>query len=132
MKLYGINSYFTIKEFECPCGCGFGSREEDISERLIYRLNDMRKFMNRPLVVTSGARCAEYNIVVGSRPSSAHLPNPNTHQCEAADIAIDSALVRYLFVKLAFYVGFERIGIHDDFVHVDVATHLPEEVLWMY
>lgn len=132
MKLYGPNSFFETKEFTCPCGCGFGSQVHDTSERLIDWLNEIRILVNRPILITSGARCKTYNEQIGGAPNSAHLPNPETHQCEAADLKVQGGIERLEIIKLALYIGFRRIGCAKDFVHLDVAKHLPNEVLWTY
>ena len=132
MKLYGAQSYFTTQEFACKCGCGFGSQESDISEKLIRYLNEVRKLYGNPMTVNSGARCTTYNASIGGKPNSAHLPNPSTHQCEAVDISISGGNQRYLLMKMGIYSGFRRLGLADDFIHFDVAQHLPEEVIWVY
>ena len=132
MKLYGSDSYFTTKEFTCPCGCGFGSQEEHISEKLIRYLNEVRILFNQPMTVTSGARCKIYNESIGGKPNSAHLPNPLTHQCEAVDISLIGGNQRYMLMKLGIYSGFRRLGIAKDFIHFDVSSHLPSDVTWVY
>lgn len=132
MKLYGTDSYFTTKEFECKCGCGFGSTEKDISEKLICYLNEVRELINQPLTVTSGARCKEYNLSINGSINSAHLPNPNSNQCEAVDIKVISGSMRWGIVRLGVYCGFRRMGVDKHFIHLDVAVHLPTPVLWTY
>lgn len=132
MKLYGPHSRFTTEEFACKCGCGFGSQEADISFLLIGTLNLMREVYRKPMMVTSGARCAEYNKKVGGTPLSAHLPNPTTGQCEAADIFVGSDEDRLGLVRLSMRYGFSRIGLAPTFVHVDVSTSLPSPRLWLY
>lgn len=132
MKLYGSESFFTTQEFACKCGCGFGTQEKDISEKLIRFLNEMRVLFDAPMTISSGARCTAYNLSIGGAPNSAHLPNPETHQCEAADISLVGGHSRCLLVKLAIYCGFRRIGVDKNFVHVDVARHLLTETMWTY
>lgn len=132
MKLYGPNTYFDTREFECACGCRFGSQEKDISEKLIRYLNEVRKLLNAPITITSGARCKTYNLSIGGSPNSAHLPNPNTNQCEAADVSVVGGQSRYFITKFAIYAGFKRIGVDKNFVHVDVAEHLQYDMMWTY
>jgi hypothetical protein len=124
MRLYPEVSYFTTGEFECPCDCGFGSLEEDISEELISKLNIMRALYGKPMVVTSGARCDEYNNAVGGVANSAHLPHPASGQCRAVDILVRNGNARLDLVDLARMVGIERIGIAPDFLHLDVEDEL--------
>jgi len=132
MRLYDIESKFTTTEFACPCGCGFGTKPEDIDRRLVDRLNIMRMLVARPLTITSGARCAAYNASVGGKPLSAHLPHHDTRQCRAADILVRSSEERTEMVQLAYAVGFTRLGFGPNFLHVDVAWDLPSPVAFMY
>jgi len=133
MKLYELGSYFTTGEFTCPCGsCTFGSKESDIDKRLIDKLNILRILYGSPLVVTSGARCAQYNAEEGGAVNSAHLPHSQTGQCRAADILVAGGLHRHELVTLAQKVGFERIGIAKHFLHLDVAWDLPTPNIFIY
>jgi hypothetical protein len=124
MKLYPGVSYFTTSEFECPCDCGFGSLEEDISEELIGKLNIMRTLYGQSMVVTSGARCDEYNHAIGGVENSAHLPHPVSGQCRAVDILVRNGKARLDLIDLARVTGFERIGIAPNFLHLDVEDEL--------
>lgn len=133
MKLYPGKSYFTTGEFQCPCDCGFGSRQEDIEEDLIERLNAMRLLYGKSMVVTSGARCDEYNHAVGGVEDSAHLPHPITGRCRAVDILVRNSEERIYLVDLARMMGIDRIGLADTFVHLDVETVLlPSPVMFHY
>lgn len=134
MKLYGSGSRFTTEEFECKCGCGFGSKESDISRELIEKLNILRKHYGRALYVNSGARCRKYNDskAVKGNMRSAHLPHTQTGQCRGVDLRVRYGSERYDILKLAFALGWERIGIAKSFVHLDVAWDLPKEVTWLY
>lgn len=132
MKLYPLGSYFTTEEFECPCECGFGVQESDIDENLIEYLNIMRLLYGKPMVVTSGARCQDYNTEVGGLPNSAHLPHPLTAQCRAVDILVRSGYARSELIELAHTIGINRIGVGPDFLHFDVAWDLPNPVMFNY
>jgi len=132
MTLYDIESRFTTGEFKCKCDCGFGSVPEHIDPNLINKLNMMRILYEEPMVVTSGARCHEYNDKIGGEPESAHLPHSITSQCRAADIYIPNSLDRSILLDLAKRVGFERIGIADIFLHLDVAWDLPTPRTFIY
>jgi hypothetical protein len=64
--------------------------------------------------------------MVGGGENSAHLRGT------AADIKCLYAADRYLLVMLALEAGFTRIGIGEDFIHLDVDTTLPQNVIWVY
>jgi hypothetical protein len=132
MKLYQLDSYFTTTEFRCPCQCGFGSEEKHIDENLIEMLNMMRLLYGKPMVVTSGARCKDYNASVGGLPNSAHLPHPLTGQCRAVDIVVTNGADRYDLLSLAHRLGLTRIGLGKTFLHFDVAWDLPDPVIFNY
>ncbi len=132
MKLYHQNSRFTTEEFMCPCGCVFGTVEEDINENLISTLNMMRTMYGKPMVVTSGARCEQYNAQIGGVPNSAHLPHPDTSQCRAVDIHVGNSHDRFDLLSIAHRLGITRIGIANTFIHLDVAWDLPDEVIFTY
>lgn len=131
-RLYDIHSKFTTQEFTCPCDCGFGSDPDDVSEELITKLNFIRYVYQHPLMVTSGARCVDYNRQVGGVEGSAHTPDPENGQCQAADILVRSGYDRALLLELAHRIGIQRIGITESFFHFDVATHLPSPRIWVY
>ena len=132
MRLYDLESKFTTEEFTCPCQCGFGSKPEDIDRTLIDKLNLIRILIGRPLIVTSGARCAAYNASIGGKPFSAHLSHAETKQCRAADIAVRTGHDRIELIQVALAVGFTRLGIGANFLHLDVAWDLPTPVMWVY
>lgn len=125
-------SKFTTKEFACPCGCGFGSKPEDVSQELIFKLNIIRHWYGNPMIVKSGARCAQYNAGIGGEVNSAHLPHPATRQCRAADIYVPDSAARFKLIKHAHHFGIERMGDGQRFLHLDVAWDLPRPVSWVY
>ena len=133
MRLYDIESKFTSGEFACPCGnCVFGSKESDIDNRLIDKLNIMRILYDKPLIVTSGARCLAHNKEIGGAENSAHLPHTHTKQCRAVDILVSGGAHRTELMDLAKRAGFERIGIAGHFLHLDVAWDLPTPNIFIY
>lgn len=132
MRLYDIQSKFTTSEFRCKCNCEFGSKPEHIDETLINKLNMMRILYARPMVVTSGARCQAHNDEVRGEPNSAHLPHSDTGQCRAVDIAVSDGSNRSVLLDLAYRVGFQRVGIAETFLHLDVAWDLQSPTTFIY
>lgn len=129
--MYG-SSYFTEKDFACRCGCGFGSKESDISQDLVHALVGMRLLVNRAIVINSGARCPDYNTVLGGKPNSAHLRD-EFGQCRAADIQATNSKDRKEIMEAAMRWGIKRIGIAQSFVHIDVAVGGPyPPSYWLY
>ncbi len=83
-------------------------------------------------------RCPECNTKAGGKPTSAHLKGL------AVDIDIFCSNDIYRLLKEAYKRDFNRIGIKfekkdsngkiivDGFLHLDIDTTLPQEVIWAY
>lgn len=115
-------AYFTNEEFQCKCGkCPV----QPVDPVLLARLNGLRSKYGKPIYITSGWRCEDYNKKVGGVGDSAHLDGT------AADIFCTSSHDRYIL--LFHSIGlFNRIGIGTTFLHVDVSTSHPQEMVWLY
>lgn len=73
--------YFTMKEFECRCGCVMPAEAKANIEALVHNVLDpVRDAYDKPIGVNSGFRCEKHNKAVGGVPRSQHLVG------EAADI----------------------------------------------
>jgi uncharacterized protein YcbK (DUF882 family) len=115
-------SYFTDEEFQCKCG---KCKVKPVDPVLLARLNGLRSQYGKPIYITSAWRCEEQNKKVGGVAASAHLEG------QAADIFCTSSHDRYLL--LFHSIGsFHRIGIGATFLHVDVSTDHPQELIWLY
>jgi zinc D-Ala-D-Ala carboxypeptidase len=114
-------SYFKSEEFECPC-----CNKVIISAFLIHLLNKIREGLGKPMIVSSGYRCKKHNKKIGGADNSAHLRGT------ASDIACDNSRDRYKIIYLAYQAGFNRIGIHEKFIHLDIDEKLPRSVLFLY
>jgi uncharacterized protein YcbK (DUF882 family) len=110
--------HFEFEEFACPC-CG----ENRTSLDFAYRLDKARESAATPFVITSGYRCEDYNM--GS-PTSSHLKGL------AADISAPDSHTRFLILRALFEHGFTRIGIGEDFIHVDDDEEKPSRLAWTY
>ena len=120
--MYDINQdldYFTKEEFACQY-----TGENEISDRLLLKLDLLRARCGFPFDITSGYRSVDH-------PIEAKKETPGTHaQGIAADIKATSASQRYDIVKQALALGFTGIGIAKSFVHVDTRGNTP--VMWLY
>lgn len=105
--------WFKPAEFDSP---------ELMSTKLLQRLDTVRTMARVPMVVTSSYRRGD---------KAAHGSGT------AVDVADNSAgrpvssRWRMAVVRAALAVGFNRIGIYDRHVHLDVDETLPQEVLWV-
>jgi len=88
---------------------------------LIAKLQELRDLINKPIIVTSGYRCQQYNKSIGGYANSPH--------CEglAADIYCKSVNIYDLAGRADLI--FPRIGIYPDnnFIHVDIVKPHPSK-----
>lgn len=116
--------YFSEPEFHCKC-----NRQHEvqvIDERLIWMLDLARDRAGLPFVITSGYRCIEHNTEVGGVVNSAHLKGL------AADIHVENPRARWIILKSLLSIGFCRIGIGRNFIHVDIDDTKEMGVVWLY
>ncbi|MHC4183882.1 MAG: D-Ala-D-Ala carboxypeptidase family metallohydrolase, partial [Planctomycetota bacterium] len=110
-----MKSYFTLEEFQCTC-CG----KADMSIVLVEILNNIRHELGKPIFISSGYRCKEYNEAVGGVWDSAHTNG------EAVDISTANSSYRYAIIGLALKHGIKRIGVGGMFTHVDIDKTKPQ------
>ena len=80
-------------------------------------LNRVREHFRRPVRITSGHRCLEYNRSVGSMDGSQHV------QGRAADIMVDGVSPRLVYETLCeWYPRKYGIGRYNTFTHIDTRT----------
>lgn len=113
--------YFIPEEFQCTCGCG-----KDVVDELKELLDRTRGLAGIPIFINSGARCIQQNEKVGGSKTSSHTKGL------AADIRTKNSNERYKVLDALLSIGFTRIGIADSFIHIDIDTQKPQNVLWTY
>lgn len=85
--------YFTDKELACRCvRCGMNVKPE-----LRKVLEQIREDYGKPIYVTSGARCPEYNRKVGGARKSAHMEGI------AVDVLRTPELLEWIMPRLDHY-----------------------------
>lgn len=120
MRLY---KYFELSEFDSPDEEGSG---ELMEHDVIERLDVVRDLCGFPLIITSGYRTIEHNKKVGGVANSSHLLG------YAVDIAVTDSRKRFILLDAVITAGFLRIGIGDDFIHVDCDPEKSQVVIWTY
>jgi len=112
---------FTPDEFACPCGC------ENITDAMfVKRLQAARTIADTFFIILSGHRCPDYNREVGGVEDSSHIKGL------AVDIRCTSSTNRMTIEKALLLAGFNRIGIGENFIHVDMDTEKPQNIIWTY
>lgn len=116
--------HFRPSEFHCRCGCGLGFDAMDQS--ILDLLESCRVAAEIPFVITSSIRCKAHNDAVGGADRSAHLTG------HAVDIRATTGGHKRAILKAALTWGAPRIGVAKDFIHLDTAPYLVQNVVWTY
>ena len=111
--------HFSLEEFNCT-----HTGNNEMSEVFLVKLDRLRGLCGFPFIITSGYRDP-------SHPIEAAKASPGTHsEGIAADIRITNSRQRFLLLHHAFALGFNGIGIANDFIHLDTRKATP--VVWTY
>ena len=122
-----LSEHFSKVDFVCRCGkC---NNQFTINPALLSKLDTMRGFLPT-MKITSGYRCPAHSVAVGGHVDDAHTTG------DAVDLATPDAITRFQIVTHAVGVGFQRIGIgavgsHAGHVHLDTASRLVQNVVWV-
>jgi len=117
-----MTEYTPDPRFACRCGCGRNWVDVRL-ESMVHRLEEE---VGERLVVTSGYRCEAHNRAVGGSPTSSHKKGL------AADLACDASRLRYRIIGAAIRLGFHRMGIGKNFIHLDIDRSKAPRVIWIY
>ena len=126
-----ITKNFSTNEMMCHCGC----KDSDMDEDFMKILQHIREEMQRPLAISSAARCSSWNEQV----SSTGKYGPHVFR-KAADILISGADAMRLFDVARKHgisgIGLSQKGNHGKrFIHLDVLSaddgH-PRPTVWTY
>lgn len=98
----------------------------NMDKDFLQKLDLARERAGIPFFINSAFRTVEDNERVGGKPDSSHLKGL------AVDIRITNSRERYKVLESLILVGFNRIGIGDNFIHVDNDKEKPQNVIWTY
>lgn len=120
--------YFKSSEFDSPDKPGSG---EMMESEVLEALDVARDIAGFPFIITSGFRTIEHNRKLidqgySASPRSSHLLG------WAVDIAVPNSRKRFLMLEALLDAGFNRIGLGDEFIHVDMDPHKSPNTLWTY
>jgi len=115
--------HFKLSEFDSPDAPSSGNM---MSVEFLSMLDKAREIANTPFVISSGYRTADYNEKVGGVPHSSHTRG------RAADIACKDVATQTRIIWALTKAGFNRIGVSDNFVHVDNDSTKPSPAFWSY
>lgn len=114
--------YFKSHEFDSPDKKGSG---ESMQYDFVLKLDKARSLAKIPFKVTSGYRTPSHNKKIGGVANSSHIKG------FAADIHVNTDRDRLLVVKAAIESGIFRIGISDNFIHLDTDPN-KNPAIWLY
>lgn len=97
-----------------------------VSGALVTMLYELETSIGFELHFNSGYRCASCNKAVGGVPNSGHLRGL------AVDVSAPDSSTRFRIVQLSLKIGFRRIGIGKNFIHLDTDDSLPLNMMWVY
>lgn len=98
----------------------------DMDEEFMHHLDECRDFAGIPFVINSAYRSVEYEKSKGRSGSSQHCKGL------AVDIRCVTNAQRFRIVASLLVAGFHRIGIGDNFIHVDDGYPNSEPIIWTY
>lgn len=102
------------------------SQESDLHPDLVSMLKSMQSLIGWPLTITSGFRSKSWELSRGRNGSSSHTKRL------AVDVSAIDSHARYKIVVAAGAVGFSRIGIGKNFVHLDIDETKAHPIMWHY
>jgi uncharacterized protein YcbK (DUF882 family) len=115
--------YFNLSEFDSPDKIGSGDL---MDEMFLEMLDETRHQAGIPFQITSGYRTNQHNALVGGSNGSSHTKGL------AADIRCKGSLERFKIITSALEVGFTRIGVSGNFIHIDSSRDKIQNVIWTY
>lgn len=124
MSVLRLSNNFTLEEFACPCCNGLPKIDEQF-KLFIEMLQNTRDMYGGKIRITSGYRCINHNKEVGGASDSSHLKGI------AVDVACTNDEARLKLVSSALRAGFERIGVGNKFIHLDIDSE-KKKSMWLY
>lgn len=103
----------------------FKEIEENMDANFLHKLDKARSIANMPFIINSAYRSPEHPLSI-KNPSSSHIKGL------AVDIKCTDSRTRFIIVDALIKAGFNRIGIADTFIHVDLDLDKSNKVIWTY
>lgn len=115
--------YFNYEEFDSPDVQGSGQL---MDKKFLSMLDEIRELVGEPIIITSGFRTPAHNEAINGVEGSSHTKGL------AVDIAVRNSRMRFKLLNAIQQVGINRIGIADDFIHIDIDKDKDPNVIWTY
>ena len=119
---------FNLKEFDSPDLSGSGL---NMDKDFLSMLDNARDIAKTPFKITSGYRTKEHNIAIYKKLGKKLIESSHLKGV-ACDIACSDSRARYIIIQSLLEAGFTRIGIANNFIHVDSDCEKSQDVIWTY
>jgi uncharacterized protein YcbK (DUF882 family) len=97
----------------------------NMDTNFLHKLDKARSIAGLPFKINSAYRSPEHPLSI-KNPSSSHIKGL------AVDISAKDSRTRFIIVDALIKAGFNRIGIADTFIHVDMDLDKSNKVIWTY
>ena len=121
--------HFKWREFDCKSGEGKGI--DNMNENFIWMLDDAREIAGVPFIITSGFRTKKYNKLLMEEGYKTSKDSSHTKGL-AVDISTPDSISRYKILSALLQIGFNRIGIGNNFIHCDIDSNKQQNLIWTY
>lgn len=117
---------FTLKEARCKCGCSVIM----LQITTLDSLHKVRSEYGKSIIVTSWARCKDWNAKVGGKADSYHLNGKavDIKPGNSNDIDILETIAREPFAFVKRYLRENSDGSISEWLHCDIRGERPEVV----
>lgn len=99
-------------------------KQEELVKALQRKLAIFGRFSDTEIIATSGLRSIEKNKQVGGIKTSSHLNG------SAIDLSCPNSRIRHEILFCAIAVGFRRIGIGKDHIHLDLDVEKTQDLIF--
>ena len=103
----------------------FKNIEKGMNVEFLAKLDEAREFAGIPFIINSAYRSPEHPESI-KNPTSSHIKGL------AVDISVKDSVTRFKVLNALIAVGFNRIGVADTFIHVDLDLDKSQNVIWTY
>ena len=97
----------------------------NMDANFLHKLDKARSIAGLPFKINSAYRSPEHPLSI-KNPSSSHIKGL------AVDISAKDSRTRFIIVDALIKAGFNRIGIADTFINVDMDLDKSNKVIWTY
>jgi len=115
--------YFTQSDFD---KCNPACKLQEMDHTFMELLDSARHISKIPFIPTSAFRSEIYEKEQGRDGTSSHTKGL------AIDLKAEDSRTRFKIINALISIGLTRIGIGENFIHVDMDKSKAQKVIWHY